>query len=183
MRSASSSVSPRARCTGSVSATNGSYPLRGNGSLYEPGITSNTVFMPATKKRSKAPMSSEHKEALALGREQGRAVRRYLEALELHKPKRGRKRTAESVQKQLAAIEDKVATADPLTRVQLIQQRMDLQRELASKGETVDLGALESDFVRAAKDYGQRKGISYAAWREAGVDAAVLKKAGIPRSA
>ena len=128
-------------------------------------------------------MSDEHKEALALGREQGRAVRRYLEALELHKPKRGRKRTAESVQKQLAAIEERLASADPLARVQLIQQRMDLQAELAAKSETVDLGALEAGFVKAARDYGQRKGISYAAWREAGVDAAILKKAGIGRSA
>jgi hypothetical protein len=139
--------------------------------------------MPATKKRTKAPMSNEHKEALAIGREQGRAVRRYLEALELHKPKRGRKRTAESVQKQLAAIEGKLAGADPLSRVQLIQQRMDLQAELAQHGATVDLSALEADFVRSARDYGQRKGISYAAWREAGVDAAVLKKAGIGRGA
>ena len=152
-------------------------------SLYGTGIDGNMVFMPATKKRTKSPMSNEHKEALALGREQGRAVRRYLEALELHKPKRGRKRTAESVQKQLAAIEGKLASVDPLTRVQLIQQRMDLQHELASKGQTVDLGALEADFVKAARDYGQRKGISYAAWREAGVDAAVLKRAGIARSA
>ena len=138
--------------------------------------------MPATKKRTKSPMSSEHKEALALGREQGRSVRRYLEALELHKPKRGRKRTPESVKKQLAVIETKLPTVDPLTRVQLIQQRMDLQQELDAKQQTVDLGALEADFVKAAKAYGQRKGISYAAWREAGVDAAVLKRAGISRA-
>ncbi|HUP85723.1 MAG TPA: hypothetical protein VM143_08655 [Acidimicrobiales bacterium] len=138
--------------------------------------------MPATKNRSKAPMSNAHKEALALGREQGRAVRRYLEALELHKPKRGRKRTPESMQKQLAVIEGKLSTSDALTRVRLIQQRMDLQAELASKSASVDLTALESAFVKAAHAYGQRKGISYAAWREAGVDAAVLKKAGIARS-
>ena len=138
--------------------------------------------MPATKKRTKTPMSNEHKEALALGREQGRAVRRYLEALELHKPKRGRKRTPESVQKQLTVIEQKLPTVDALTRVQLIQQRMDLQQELETKQQSVDLGALESEFVKAAKGYGSRKGISYAAWREAGVDAAVLKKAGISRA-
>src|SRR3954453_23298194 len=135
--------------------------------------------MPATKKRAKPSMSDAHKEALALGREQGRAVRRYLEALELHKPKRGRKRTPESVQKQLAAIEAKLSSSDALTRVQLIQQRMDLQAELATKSETVARGALESGFVKAAREYGQRKGISYAAWREPGVDAAALKKAGI----
>ena len=139
--------------------------------------------MPATKKRTKPTMSNAHKEALALGREQGRAVRRYLEALELHKPKRGRKRTPESIQRQLAAIEDKLPAADALTRVQLIQQRMDLQAELETKSATVDLSSLEAGFVKAARDYGQRKGISYAAWREAGVDAAVLKKAGIGRGA
>ncbi len=138
--------------------------------------------MPSPKKRTKSPMSKEHKDALAQGREEGRAVRRYLEALELHKPRRGRKRTPESIQRQLAAIEENLANADPLSRVQLIQQRMDLHRELEAKSQTVDLSALEADFVGAAKGYGQRKGISYAAWREAGVDAAVLKKAGISRS-
>ncbi|HEX2849179.1 MAG TPA: hypothetical protein VHN98_01445 [Acidimicrobiales bacterium] len=139
--------------------------------------------MPATKKRSSRGMSDAHKEALALGREQGRAVRRYLEALEAHKPKRGRKRTPDSIKKQLVAIAEKLPSADALTRVQLIQQRMDLETELSQKSETVDLSALEADFVKAARDYGSRKGISYAAWREAGVDAAVLKKAGIARSA
>src|SRR3954466_9461210 len=85
--------------------------------------------MPPAVKGPKTPMSAEHKEALAVGREQGRAVRRYLEALEAHKPKRGRKRTPESMQKRLDAIEDKLMSADPLTRVQLIQERMDLQAE------------------------------------------------------
>ncbi len=139
--------------------------------------------MPAAKKRAKPPMSSQHKQALATGREEGRAVRRYLEALEMHKPKRGRKRTAESVQKQLDAINESIANADALTRVRLIQQRMDLEKELEAKGQTVDMAALEADFVEAAKSYGDRKGISYAAWREAGVDAGVLRRAGITRSA
>ena len=150
--------------------------------LYRAPFGAKTGGMPTAKKRTKSSMSDAHKAALALGREEGRAVRRYLEALELHKPKRGRKRTAESVQKQLAAIEAKLPIADALTRVQLIQQRMDLQAELAARSATVDLSALESGFVKAARGYGQRKGISYAAWREAGVDAAVLKKAGIGRS-
>ena len=127
-------------------------------------------------------MTSEHKEALALGREQGRAVRRYLEALELHKPKRGRRRTPESIKKQLADIEQKLPAADPLSRVLMIQQRIDLQRELETKNETVDLGELEAEFVKSAREYGTRKGISYAAWREAGVPPQILKKAGITRA-
>jgi len=128
-------------------------------------------------------MTDEHKQALALGREQGRAVRRYLEALEANKPKRGRKRTPESIGKRLADIEAKLAAADPLTRLQLSQERLDLQAELETKSQTVDLSALEKDFVASAGEYSRRKGISYAVWREAGVDAGVLKKAGISRGA
>ena len=85
--------------------------------------------------------------------------------------------------KRLDAIEAKLLSADPLTRVQLIQERMDLENELASKQDAVDLTSLEDEFVSAAKSYGQRKGISYAAWREAGVDAAVLRRAGVSRAA
>ncbi len=128
-------------------------------------------------------MSADHKQALAQGREEGRAVRSYLEALEAHRPKRGRKRTPETIEKRLAALETQLADSDALTRLQLVQERMNLQAELASKRTKVDLTALELDFVKAAKGYSQRKGITYAAWREAGVDAAVLKKAGIGRGA
>ncbi|MEO7836549.1 MAG: hypothetical protein ABIS21_02770 [Acidimicrobiales bacterium] len=118
---------------------------------------------------------------MAIGREQGRAVRRYLEAVDAHRPKRGRKRTPESIERRLSAIEERLGSADPLSRLQLVQERMDLRDELAAKSEAVDLTSLEAEFVAAAGDYGQRKGISYGAWREAGVDAAVLKKAGIRR--
>ena len=40
---------------------------------------------------------------------------------------------------------------------------------------------LENDFVRVAKSFSERKGISYKAWREVGVPARVLKLAGIHR--
>ena len=139
--------------------------------------------MPAKTPRAKTQMSEEHKMALARGREEGRAVRNYLEAIEAHRPRRGRKRTPDSIRKRLDAIEERLETADPLTRVQLIQERMDLQNELAGMENTVDLVGLEDAFVVAARSYGDRKGISYAAWREAGVDAAVLKRAGIRRGA
>lgn len=131
---------------------------------------------------TKREMTDEHKAALAEGRRQGRAVRDYLEALEQHKPKRGRKRTVESMQAQLAKIEDQLAEADPIKRLQLIQDRMDLQNELAANENKADLDGLEADFVQAAKGYSERKGISYAAWRELGVEASVLKKAGISRA-
>jgi hypothetical protein len=128
-------------------------------------------------------MSDSHKAALAEGREQGRAVRRYLEALEAHKPKRGRKRTQESIERRLAAIEEQLPEADPLTRLHLVQERMNLESELAASGNAVDLQALEDEFVAAAAPYGARKGITYAAWRQLGVDPGVLRRAGIKRGA
>ena len=134
-------------------------------------------------KREARPMSDEHTAALAEGRAESRAVRVYLEALEQNRPRRGRRRTTDSIGKRLAAIDHELATASALTRLQLVQERMDLQRELETMGETVDLSAAEADFVKAAAGYARRKGISYAAWREAGVPADVLKKAGITRAA
>lgn len=49
-------------------------------------------------------------------------------------------------------------------------------------GNGVDLSELEDDFVGAAADYGSRRGLTYAAWREAGVPPAVLRRAGITRA-
>ena len=130
---------------------------------------------------TKGSMSAEHKAALAEGRTQSKAVRQYLEALEAHKPKRGRKRTPESIKKRLDALDDQIDNADPLKRLQLVQERMDLAAELANMEDKPDLEALEQGFTDAAKAYGARKGITYAAWRELGVDASVLKAAGITR--
>jgi hypothetical protein len=47
----------------------------------------------------------------------------------------------------------------------------------------VDLQALEADFIAAAAPYGQRKGVTYGAWRQLGIDPAVLRAAGIKRAA
>jgi hypothetical protein len=119
---------------------------------------------------------------LAKGREEGRIVRRYLEALESTKPRRGRKRTPESIRKRLVAIDNSLATADPLSRLHLIEERQRLEAELTHTGETVDLAALEKSFVKVARVYGERKGISYSAWRTVGVSASVLQQAKIPRT-
>jgi len=140
------------------------------------------LWFPLMCMAPKREMTEEHKAALAEGRRQGRAVRDYLEALEQHKPKRGRKRTVESMQAQLAKIEDQLESADPVKKLQLIQDRLDLQAELEANENKADLEGLEAEFVETAKGYSERKGISYAAWRELGVEASVLKKAGISRA-
>jgi hypothetical protein len=44
------------------------------------------------------------------------------------------------------------------------------------------MSALEKEFIKVAKAYGERKGITYATWRAAGVSATVLQKADISRA-
>jgi hypothetical protein len=129
----------------------------------------------------KTKMTDEHKKALAEGREIGRAVKAYLEALDQHKPRRGRKRTPESITKRLNAINAALPEASPIKKVELIQERRDLEVELATLGTKVDISGLEREFAKSAKTYSERKGISYSTWREVGVPADVLKKAGITR--
>ena len=133
------------------------------------------------EKTTARTMSAEHKEALAAGRREGHAVRAYLEAIDANRPKRGRRRTRDSIGKRLQAIDNELATADKLKALLLRQERRDLQAELSTMEATVDLSALENEFVTAAKSYGERKGISYVVWRESGVSAEVLRRAGIPR--
>ncbi len=126
-------------------------------------------------------MSAAHKAAMEQGRAEGRAVRDYLEALRSSKPKRGRKRTAETIEARLARIDDELTTATAIEELQLLQERRDLQDELATMDTGIDLDELENAFVDVAKSYGERKGIAYATWRDVGVSAATLKRAGIGR--
>lgn len=136
----------------------------------------------AKSKAKKTPMTAEHKKALAAGREEGRAVRLYLEALEANRPRRGRRRTPDSVRKRLAKIDGELGEASPLQRLQLVQERLDLQAELERMSQNTDTVELEKAFSKVAKAYSQRKGISYTAWRELGVPPEVLRRAGIART-
>ena len=132
-------------------------------------------------------MSEEHKRANQRARAENKAVGAYLEALGDKPTRRGRRRSPESMQNRLAEIAESMESATPLKRVQLIQERMDIeeaqavQAKAASVQELID--ELETAFVEAVAAYSKRKGISYAAWREMGVKVAVLKKGGITRAA
>ena len=112
------------------------------------------------------------------------AVRDYLKALEQNAPRRGRRRTPESVERQLAVLEGEMEGASVTKRLDLIQQRIDLEADLETlqQAGSVDLSALEAGFATHAAAYGGRRGISYAAWREVGVSSATLKSAGIRRN-
>jgi uncharacterized protein involved in exopolysaccharide biosynthesis len=127
-------------------------------------------------------MSAEHKEALAEGRTQGRDVRLYLEALQKNRPKRGRRRTPESINKRLAQLEEQLRTADSVKKLILLQERITLKAELEQMEASDNLAELEQRFISVAKSFGERKGITHTAWREFGVPTNVLRAAGITPS-
>ncbi len=127
-------------------------------------------------------MSAEHKEALAEGRTQGRDVRLYLEALQKNRPKRGRRRTPESITKRLAQLDEQLKTADSVKKLILLQERITLKAELEQMEASDNLAELEQRFISVAKSFGERKGITHTAWREFGVPTSVLRAAGITSS-
>ena len=133
------------------------------------------------------PSDAPRKRAAASGsdgREIGRVVRRYLGALETEKAAKGRKRGLEAIQNRLLKIDELLITADPLTRLHLTQERIDLHAEVVrvTNGADSDFPSIEADFVKVARAYGEYTGVTYAAWRQVGVETDVLERAGIART-
>ena len=128
-------------------------------------------------------MSDEHKAAIAAGRIEAAAVRDYLEALEAQRPKRGRQVSPETLAARRADIDAQLADGDvkPIKKLEMLQDRRDIDAQLAALADEPDMTAVENGFIAHAASYGQRKGIAYATWREIGVSAELLGKAGISR--
>jgi hypothetical protein len=124
-------------------------------------------------------MDKAHKESLAAGRKEGRMIREYLELVEKTRPRRGRQRTKDSISRRLTKIEWELVDVDPISKVRLIQERINLKFELADKDSVENQAELEKQFIKIALQYTERHRISYAAWREFGVDPDVLARAKI----
>lgn len=123
-------------------------------------------------------MSKEHKDALAEGRRQSRAIKAYLSTLQSKRP--GRPVTKESLQTRHDRVTKQISESkDPLDSVKLMQTKLDIEAQMARMGDSQSAGELEKGFVEYAKGYSDRKGISYTAWRQVGVPASVLREAGI----
>lgn len=138
-------------------------------------------------------MTDSHREALQVARNENRVIGAYLQVLEhnqkideQNRPKRGRRRSTESMQARLDEIVGAIGKASPLKRVLLIQEQMDLQKELHEATrppqQPIDISGMEEGFSEVVASFSKRKGVSYAAWREIGVPARVLKEAGIRRT-
>lgn len=125
-------------------------------------------------------MTESHRLALKVGRERGQIVRRYLQAIESAKPRRGRPITPEGLRKSIEKIDADLATEkDPLRKLDLVQSKIKKQKDLEELESPIDMVALENEFIGVAKDYNDSKDLSSEAWLELGVPREVLRRAGI----
>ena len=125
-------------------------------------------------------MTPSHKLALKEGRERGQIVRRYLQAIESAKPRRGRPITAEGLRKSIKKIDADLTTEkDPLRKLDLVQSKIKKQKDLEELESPIDMVALENEFVGVATAYNDSKELSPEAWLELGVPRDVLRRAGI----
>lgn len=125
-------------------------------------------------------MSDEHKAAIAAGRVETAAVRRYLEALDSARQRSGRNQSTEALQAKRARLDSELVDAKPLRRLQLLQDRRNVDVALAEAAAAPSSTDVEAGFVEHAASYAARHGVEYATWREFGVPAQMLRQAGIP---
>ena len=128
-------------------------------------------------------MGGIQKAAIAQGRIEAEAVRKYLEWLKNNKPQRGRPRTSRTIDARIVEIKAKLSSGccTVMEELRLVQEQIDLAVELEALIMAVDATTVEAGFIMHAAGYGARKKISYKAWLVVGVPAAVLKRAGISR--
>lgn len=129
-------------------------------------------------------LSNAHKKSLAEGRTMSAAVDRYLVAVNTP-GRRGRKVSKASLEARLAAARGTFKAATGVEKVKAAQDVRDCEARLltlAAQSNGHGLKSLEAEFVKVAPKFSNNRGISYGAWRDAGVPAAVLKKAKIART-
>lgn len=132
---------------------------------------------------SRRTLTAAEKTKMARGRKQANTVDRYLKQLERLKThdKRQASLSPEELEIEAEGLAIALETAEGVQRLQLLQRREDLQR-LALEAVPQEDEALVEAFIEVAAVYGERKGISYSTWREVGVPAEVLRRAGIKRT-
>jgi hypothetical protein len=108
------------------------------------------------------------------------AVAAYLTALKGPRPSGGSKARREGLMRRRAQVERWISEErSPIREVELVQQRLDIDARLAQLDAADKLPELEEAFVKVAKSWCERSGVSAAALREVGVPAKVLARAGL----
>jgi hypothetical protein len=139
------------------------------------------------KDKGKAtPSQVERLEKAHAARSERAALRRdiepYMDALEATSVKPHGRRTVEYMNQRIEAINEELGSSPPpkpLTKVALLQEKLDLVRDLGEREKFTDvpIAELEEKFIKALPRYSEVTGITRQAWRMAGVPAKVLKAA------
>ena len=110
-------------------------------------------------------------------------VDRYLRLINTPK-RRGRKVSVATLEQRLALARKRLPTATGLERAYTAQEIRDLLAKIAQlpSADDADRTRAEAAFVKIAKAFSERRGLTYGAWRDAGVPADVLRRAGISRT-
>jgi hypothetical protein len=124
-----------------------------------------------------ARRKAERPAACGVRRAETNAVAAYLTALKAPKvPARSRA----ALENRRVQIEQWLAEeSSPIREVELIQQRPDIDAQLAQIDQAARLPELEEAFVNVAASWAKRTGVTAAALREVGVPASVLRRAGL----
>jgi hypothetical protein len=89
-------------------------------------------------------------------------------------------RSSVATRYQLGLVRQAIAEElSPIREVELIQQHLDIDAQIALVGQAARLPELEEAFVKVAASWTKRSGITAAALREVGVPARVIARAGL----
>lgn len=107
-------------------------------------------------------------------------VKRYLILLGTQRKKPTPEDMA-TTRRKLESVEERITRCtDPLVRLGLHQEAIDLQDALTRQEfEEGDFEQIEQEFIERVAEWAKRKRISYEVLRTAGVSAAVLRQAGM----
>ena len=120
-------------------------------------------------------LTTEHKEAMAAGRAEGRAVKAYLDALAEHRPRRGRQRTADSIRQRLTVITGELGSATSLSMLAETRRLLDQQPAITwFRGYDRLDPALGNDRVHLLSQAGVRQQLDYVDKPAAGTSQPVL---------
>lgn len=134
--------------------------------------------MPTNKvDKRKGPMDADHKANLMAGRARAATVKQYLKALP--DMQRLSKTTEKELREQLATAQAAADNSDDLTRLEHLQRVHDLEDQIIQLDEKAAFDDLTDQFIGIAAEYSEVKGIDRRAWRDYGVPASVLDRAGI----
>lgn len=140
-------------------------------------VKKSAVAKTASKRAARG--TSARGSAISKSHSETQAVRRYLEILNVRGTGSRRVESRASLERRLEVVQAKVAGADALGRLSLVQERLKIEEQLRRFVSDGSRAALTKAFVASAAAYGQRKGIERAAWREVGVPLSVIKEAGL----